>query len=238
MDVFKKNLNLLIIVCFVICFNLIAHTLWSNYFCTTGHITIPDTTNTTKTGNINPILTGSTVVAKPKLSTKPKVIEITTGWEAKTTVKEWTKSVLVWQVSAWYEWETIFERVKNRLIFIWVNTWTSEFITRKCFDTAINPKHCVKSVVWVATPESSLFKRCKNNNCMWLKPSWELKWYDTLNLALDDWINRYNKYRYKNDSGKDWIIRSHYCKWDCSELSDGWSNWTSAFDWAVNKLWI
>ena len=212
-------------------------TLFANEY---PSIKLPTTVVSIKTGSINPILTGSTVVTKPKLSTNTVSYETSTTWESEDTNQEWTQPILnLWQVSAWYyEWATVFERVKSRVISIWVDTWTAEFITWKCFDSAIDSKHCVKSVIWVATPESSLFKRCKDNNCMWIKPWWELKWYATLNLALDDRINRYNKYRYKNNSGKDWIIRSHYCKWDCSDLADWWSNWTRAFDWAVKKLWI
>jgi len=59
MNVVKKNFNLLIIVCIVICFNLIAHSLWSNYFRSTGSIKLPDTITSAKTGNINTILTGN-----------------------------------------------------------------------------------------------------------------------------------------------------------------------------------
>lgn len=227
----------MIIVLIVISFNLIANTLWCNYFSSAGTVKVPDVNNTVEKWNTGVILTGVQPIARTIVSTKPVVRKNRTSEKTNKTDEGWAKPLLGW-VSAGYDGETVFERVINRLIYIWVDTWTSDFIARKCFSTAINPKHCVKSVVWVATPESSLFKRCKDNNCMWLKPSWELKWYDTLNLALDDWINRYNKYRYKNDSGKDWIVRSHYCKWDCSDLSDRWSNWTRAFDWTVNKLWI
>lgn len=195
-------------------------------------------TRTVQTGIISPFLTGTETTWATKLSTTTSNSKNKTDWGNKNLYQKPVKPLLVWWVSAGYDGDTVFERVLNRLMFIWVDSGTSDFITRKCFSTAVDPKHCVESVVWIATSESSLFKRCKNNNCMWLKPSWELKWYDTLNLALDDWINRYNKYRYKNNSGKDWIIRSHYCKWDCGELSDWWSNWTRAFDWAVNKLWI
>lgn len=224
----------ILIICFMMGCCSFNQILWFKEHVYSWVYTWINDTQTGQTTTWNKTTTINRTVIVNKSTNTNKISEDRSYQETNT----WWSKLVLGAVSAWYDGETIFERVRNRLIYIWVDTWTSDFITWKCFDTAINPKHCVKSVVWISTSESSLFKRCKDNNCMWLKPSWELKWYYTLNLALDDWINRYNKYRYKNDSGKDWIIRSHYCKWDCSDLSDWWSNRTRAFDWAVNKLWI
>lgn len=150
-------------------------------------------------------------------------------------MKFWNSSV-IGRVAADYEWKTEFERVIHQMTEMWVEKDTADFIAWKCYSTAKNPKNCVKSVIWVSMSESSLFQHCANNNCMWLKPSGNLKWYDTLKLALDDWINRYNKNWFNNDSAEDWINRSHYCQWDCSDLSDWWSNWTVHFNSAVKEL--
>jgi len=78
---------------------------------------------------------------------------------------------------------------------------------------------------------------------MWIKPAGNLKWFPTLKDWLDDRINRYNKYWYKNNA-KDFIIRSHYCKsrdsewniqpWGCEDMI--WWYWIPNFNAAVLKL--
>jgi len=167
---------------------------------------------------------------------------------SKKTDKGWTKPILnpLRSVWAWWDEETEYGRVIERVINIGVNSWTAEFIVWKCYWTAKDPKNCVESVLWIATAESSLFKRCYMNNCMWIKPAWKLAWYDTLNDWIDDWINRYNKYRYNNKTPDDFIRRSHYCKsrdqewnivpWWCEDLVNG--NWKKAFNSTVAKLWF
>lgn len=143
---------------------------------------------------------------------------------------------MISKVKADYEGQTEFERVIHQMTEMWVEKDTADFIAWKCYSTAKSPKNCVKSVMGVSMSESSLFAHCSNNNCMWIKPWGKLKWFDTLKIALDDRITRYNKNWFNNDSATDWIKRSKYCIWDCSELSDWWSNWTVHFNSAVKKL--
>lgn len=147
-----------------------------------------------------------------------------------------SKASVIGQVKADNDWSTEYEKAINHMKNMWVTNDTADFIAWKCYSTAKKPKHCIESVIWISNSESSLFQNCSNNNCMWLKLSGNLKWYDTLKLALDDWINRYNKNWFNNDSTTDWITRSHYCVWECSELSDWWSNWTNHFSSAVKEL--
>lgn len=229
MYVFKKNLNLLIIVCFVISFNLIAHTLWSNYFCTAGHITIPDTTNTTKTGNINPILTGSTVIARTKLSTEPKTIEITTGWEDKTTVKEWTKPLLVWQVNAYYEWETTYERVRNQIIKLWVSYEIAEHITWEAYANTEDPKLFIKNIIWVSNAEWWIFKHWLHNNYLGVMAcsnlECHLRHYETVQASITNWRELYNKNKwYVRTTAQRWLD-GKYCASDCTHRVQNYNEW-------------
>lgn len=216
MDVIKKNFNLLIIVFVVIGFNLIAHTLWSNYFCTAGSTTVSDTVNTVKTGDSNTILTGITIDTKPILSTKKKTIEITTGWETKTTVKEWTKPLLVWQVNAWYVGETEYERVRNQLIKLWLTYDQAETIVWEWYANTSWGKQFVKAIIWVSNSEWGIFKHWLYNNYLGVMYKWQLRQYDTFALAIEHRRQLYNKNkRHLNTEAQDWLDR-HYCVGDCS----------------------
>lgn len=149
-------------------------------------------------------------------------------------------------VWAWRDKATEYGYVIERMIDIGVESWTAEFIAWKCYWTAKDPKNCVKWVIWISTSESSLFKRCYMNNCFGIKPAWKIAWYDTLNLWIDDRVNRYNKNWYNNRTPDDYILRSHYCRsrdlewnivpWWCEDLVNG--NWKRSFNSAISNLWI
>lgn len=208
---------------------------------------ISTTISWTKTGERLTWVISTGVTKSIVLNTEWTKSNNVTNWESKKTNTGWTKSVLG-SVYAGYEvdWSG-YDYIRNQIINnLWVDYDTAEFTVYKCYSTAINPKHCIEMTYCVSSSESSIFKRCSNNNCMWIKPQWQLAWYPTLIFALDIWIDKYNKYWF-NNTPKEMITKSHYCRsrdsqwniipWWCEDFSIGWeSHWTINCKSAISKL--
>lgn len=222
-ELFKKNINLWVIVLIVISFNLIAHSLWSNYFCSTGTATIPATVNTIKETTWSVIMTGEQTNTWIKLSTKPIIKQKTTSWESKVTVKEWTKPIL--GVQAWYEWESEYERVRNQLIKLWLTYDQAETIVWEGYANTSWGKQFVKSIVWVSNSEWGIFKHGLYNNYLWVMYNWSLRHYDTFALGIEHRRQLYNRNkRYLNTEAQDWLDR-HYCVGACSYWVSNYNAW-------------
>lgn len=217
-EFFKKNLNLLIIVLIVLSFNLIAHTFWSNYFCTTGTTKLPDINNTLKEWNTGVVLTGSKIDWRTILNTKPVIRKSTTSTTTKATTQEWVKSVL--GVSAGYEWETSYERTRNQIIKLWVSYEIAEHITWEAYTNTEDPKLFIKNIVWVSNAEGSIFKRGMYNNYLGVMArmadgSYWLRHYDTVQLAITHWREMYNRNKwYVRTTPQRWLD-GNYCSSEC-----------------------
>lgn len=219
----------MIIVCIIIGFNLIAHTLWGNYFCTAGSTKLPDITKSIKTGSINTILTGSTVTTGVRLSTKPKTIKTTADWEVKTTNQEWTKPLLVWQVSAWYVGETEYERVRNQIIKLWVSYEIAEHITREAYTNTSWAKQFIRAIIGVSNAEWSIFKRGMYNNYLWVMAcangSCHLRHYATVKEAITHWREMYNRNKRYIRTTPESRLRGNYCASECSHWVKNYNEW-------------
>lgn len=197
-------------------------------------IKIPTPIVSIKTGTIN-TSNWSKKISKPivvNTSTIPN--KNTTSWEVKETNKGWTKSIL--GVQAWYDWETTYERVRNQIIKLWVSYEIAEHITWEAYTNTDDPKLFVKNIIWVSMAEWSVFKKWLYNNYLGVmsrKSDWSywLRHYDTVQLAISDRREMYNRNkRYIRTTPEAWL-RWHYCTSACTY-------WVSNFNDAVSKLAI
>ena len=156
-----------------------------------------------------------------------------TNWESKNTTKEWTKLVLG-QVSAWYDGETEYERVRNQIIKLWVSYEIAEHITREAYANTNNPKQFVKNIIWVSQAESSIFKKCSKNNCFGIMQrlsdwSYTLRSYDTIQESISLWRELYVRNNWwVRLTWQDWIDW-HYCTSSCLY-------WIGNYNDAISKL--
>lgn len=214
-DFIKKNLNVLIIVLIVISFNLIAHTLWGSYFCTAGTVKVPDVNNSVEKWNTGTILTGVQPVARTIVSTKPVVRKNRTSEETNKTDEGWAKPLLGW-VSAGYDGETEYERVRNQLIKLWLTYDQAETIVWEWYANTSWGKQFVRNIVWVSNSEGGIFEHGLYNNYLGVMYKGSLRHYATFALAIEHWRQLYNKNKwYLNTEWQDWLDR-HYCVGDCS----------------------
>jgi len=214
-DFIKKNFSLLIIVLIVISFNLIAHSLWGNYFCSKGTATIPTVNNTTKTGDTSIVLTGESISKPVIVSKKPTINKNTTTWEIENTTQEWTKPILIWAVSAWYDGETEYERVRNQLIKLWLTYEQAESIVWEWYANTSWGKQFVKAIVWVSNAEWGIFQHWLYNNYLGVMLNGSLRHYDTFALAIEHWRILYNRNKwYLRLNAQQWL-NGNYCVGYC-----------------------
>jgi hypothetical protein len=104
--------------------------------------------------------------------------------------------------------------MRTKIMNLGIDYEIAEHLLYICTTTARDRNHCIQSALGVATSESSLFKRCYRNNCFWLMKWWQVMWYDSIKHNISDWIERYNKYRYKLDAY--WFMnKAKYCQSEC-----------------------
>lgn len=212
-------------ICIVIGFNLIAHTLWGNYFCTTEVGTTTKRTDTIKTGNVLNI-SWSTSTSRPTiLITKAVWNEKAESKPIETPIKKPTKPILTPRVSAWYDGETEYERVRNQIIKLWLTYEQAETIVREWYANTSWWKQFVKAIIWVASSEWWMFKHGLYNNYLWVMYNGSLRHYATFWLAIEHRRQLYNKNkRYLNTDWQDWLNR-HYCVWACSSWVSNYNAW-------------
>lgn len=109
------------------------------------------------------------------------------------------------------------------------NTWITDSIFWSC-SIARSQKHCINLLLGISKAESSIFKRCYNYNCFWIKPAWTIKSYSSYDESIKDWVRRYNKYWYRNNNAQD-MLNSNYCvSTEPGGCEDIWSNWRKSVD--------
>lgn len=129
---------------------------------------------------------------------------------------------------------SVIEAIKS----IWVPTSYAETIVNTCKATGKDWIRCSEFAAAIPAIESSLFKRCgyDGHNCYWLWGESKLMTFKSVEAGIIYWIWQWNEHRYNNKTAKDYITRSWYCKWDCSDLSSWSSNWTRVVQWTINKI--
>ena len=81
-------------------------------------------------------------------------------------------------------------------------------------------------------------------SCFWLKPSGKLATYHwNIKLAIDDWVEHYNRNWYTVKNAEDMINRCWYCKsrdtggniipWWCEDVNSNWKKSFNSFIWFI-----
>lgn len=197
------------------CVGMTTYSFINNHFTTIARTTVQNINSTVKTGNLNTILTGVQIDSGTKLSTTTKTIKTTKTRPSQTTTTEWTKPLLG-QVSAWYEWETTYERVRNQIIKLGVSYEIAEHITWEAYTNTEDPKQFVRAIIWVSNAEWGIFDHWMYNNYLWVMLNGSLRHYKTVQAWITHWRELYNKNKwYLNTDWQDWLDR-HYCVGGCS----------------------
>lgn len=118
--------------------------------------------------------------------------------------------------------DMIVEKVDNLL----QDYITSEIIVDNCMEKTENYILCIKNVVWVATAESSLFKRVsRSNNPFGLMKGWKLQKFASKYDAIIYRIELYqSKWWYKRTAWADWLAWN-YCASECSFWIQNYNDW-------------
>jgi hypothetical protein len=152
------------------------------------------------------------------LNKQPNLVKKTTTTWNKVVYKKPTQPVL--GVSAWYKWESTYERVRNQLIKLWLTYDVAEHITWEAYTNTQDPKLFVKSIVWVSMAEWWVFKRWLYNNYLWVmsrKSDWtySLRRYETIQLAISDWREMYNRNKWYVRTTWQARLNWNYCASAC-----------------------
>lgn len=129
-------------------------------------------------------------------------------------------------VSLEEQWrDMIVEKVDNLL----QDYITSEIIVDNCMEKTENYILCIKNVVWVATAESSLFKRVsRSNNPFGLMKGWRLQKFASKYDAIIYRIELYSSKRTNRTKWEDRIL-GRYCTSECDYWVSNYNDW-------INKL--
>lgn len=105
--------------------------------------------------------------------------------------------------------------------------WTlAEAIVIWCQNHSEDYNLCVKNVFWVATAESTLFKRVSSsNNAFWWMYNWKLRRFS----SIEEWVVQRIKLYERNNrqvrtTGADWM-RWHYCTSECTYWISNYNYW-------------
>lgn len=121
--------------------------------------------------------------------------------------------------------DMIVEKVDNLL----QDYITSEIIVDNCMEKTENYILCIKNVVWVATAESSLFKRVsRSNNPFGLMKGWRLQKFASKYDAIIYRIELYSSKRTNRTKWEDRIL-GRYCTSECDYWVSNYNDW-------INKL--
>jgi hypothetical protein len=144
------------------------------------------------------------------------VAELSTDWVKSSMFSDWS-IVTIW---VWNPYTA-----KN-LVQLWIEQSIAETIIFECL-TASMPSHCIESIVWVSSAESSIFKKCYLNNCMGLMRRWKVLPYTSKEEKVKDRVKRYNEFRYNNNTASDWLNRSKYCTSECENRINNFNSWVA-----------
>lgn len=153
-------------------------------------------------------------------SKQNKSIENTNSW--------WTKLILG-QVSAGYDWETEYERVRNQIIKLWVSYDIAEHIVWEAYTNTENPKLFVKNIIGVSQAEWSIFKKWMYNNYLWVMArsvdgTYHLRRYDTVQMAISDWREMYNRNKRYIRTTAEKRLLGNYCTSACTHRVDNYND--------------
>lgn len=103
-----------------------------------------------------------------------------------------------------------------------------DVIINKCYEITDNGKKCVEDIIWVSNAESSIFKRGKNNNYLWVMKcqngSCSVRPYSSLEQAVEHRIELYQKnnwYKFTHNSGR----VGRYCASACTNRYKAFDKW-------------
>lgn len=102
-------------------------------------------------------------------------------------------------------------------------------ITWECYNTARNPRHCVKSLLWVSNSEWTQFRSCYKNNCLWIMKDGQIKQEDSIKSNISDRVERYNKHRYNLKTPQERLDRARYCTSECKYRVWNYNYWIKDF---------
>ena len=114
----------------------------------------------------------------------------------------------------------------NTLVSLGIEPKIANLIVYTCKRKAIDPRHCIIVATSIMWAESSLWKRCSNYWCFWIR-WWKVK-YKSYEEWVEDFVNRYSKWWYKAQSASffypsAWqVSRSRYCTSEKSSWTDVW----------------
>lgn len=120
-----------------------------------------------------------------------------------------------------------------RLVNEGLGTWNAQILIDACKTKANNPEWCVTLISHLRVHES-----WRGSNTWWTKwynPFGIMQWgrhkmYGSFNEALNDFIDKFNKYRYKNDCTT-MVTRSLYT------ITQKWE-WIANCYWSQDQLWL
>lgn len=150
-----------------------------------------------------------------------------------------TGSVASWEVNSWnvvltweiYTWEDTEKEIAEKLNSLIGDYNISYAIIHECSTQTDDYKLCVKTVLWVANAESSMFKAGMkpSNNGFWRMYKWKKRKFSSVEESIKEWVAMYVRNNWsKRVTWKDWL-NWKYCTSSCS-------NWTSAYNSAVRKI--
>lgn len=124
-------------------------------------------------------------------------------------------------------------RIEKLIQFEMIDQTFAKQLIESCEAKTENANLCLKHIIGVTSAESSVFKRCKYNNCFWLmkcdKWGCTLRRFNSKIEAVNGWLDNYNKRnRSQRVTGQKWL-NGKYCASACTY-------WVSNYNSAISKL--
>ena len=128
------------------------------------------------------------------------------------------------EVATWWT-ESVLEAIKS----LWVKDSYAITIVNSCKETWKDRVRCSEFAVWIPAIESALFTRCGYDwhNCYWLWWESRLMKFPSVEDGIKYRIKQWSEHWYNNAKASDYITKSGYCVWGCSNLI----NWQSNIWW-------
>lgn len=226
MDVYskQKHVNGLIIVCIIVFVNRFVYSLYQSI----NRVEIQPSIRTIETNKNRTWTETKTTTGSIVLNKQPVKLSTSTNWTGEIKTQTKTKSVLG-TVSAWYDWETEYERVRNQIIKLWVDSEIAEHIVWEAYANTDNPKLFVKNIIGVSMAEGSVFKNGLYNNYLGVMKrdsdgGYSLRHYATVQEGISERREIYNRNkRFMRTTAQkrlDW----HYCTSACLYWIQNYNN--------------
>ena len=94
----------------------------------------------------------------------------------------------------------------------------SEAIVSSCIEYTEDEILCIKNVIWVASAESSVFKKAMypSNNWFWFMEKWVKKKFTSVEESISFWVKRYeDKKWWRYTKWSSWL-KARYCASACT----------------------